>query len=213
MNMLQQSSPSETQHEAGGYVKGVAIALVTQNKDDEGLCRVKVRYPWHDKPSESYWARLAVPMAGKDRGLVMIPEVGDEVLVIFEREDLRFPFILGSLWNGKAEPPVNNNDGKNDKRVLMSRKKHYLLFDDGEKGAVELSHEKGRKVVLDDEGFVVQDEKGNMVQVKSDSGEMTIVAKGSLSIKATSIKIEASGAMELKSGATLKIQGSLVNIN
>src|SRR6185437_12498879 len=98
--------PQETAHEAGGYVKGVAVALVTQNNDPEKSCRVKVRYPWHEQASESYWARLAVPMAGDGRGVVLIPEVGDEVLVAFEREDLRFPYVLGALWNGKDKPPV-----------------------------------------------------------------------------------------------------------
>src|SRR5215813_7878222 len=82
---------------SGGFVKGIAIALVTQNEDPEGLCRVKVRYPWHGKPADSYWARLTMPMAGKDRGLVLIPEVGDEVVVGFEREDLRFPYVLGAV--------------------------------------------------------------------------------------------------------------------
>jgi uncharacterized protein involved in type VI secretion and phage assembly len=208
-----EAAPRETAHEAGGYVKGVAVALVTQNKDDDGLCRVKVSYPWHDKPRESYWARLATPMAGKERGLVMIPEVGDEVLVAFEREDLRFPYVLGALWNGKDKPPLANGDGKNDKRTLKSRKKHYLLFDDGESGVVELAHEKGRKIVFDDKGFVVQDEKGNVVKVDSDSGAMTIEAKGQLNIKASSITIEATGTLELKADATLTIRGSLVNIN
>ena len=118
------SAQSEILHESGGYLKGVAIAVVTQNKDDEGQCRVKVRYPWHDQPSESYWARLAMPMAGKERGWVLIPEVGDEVVVAFEREDMRFPYVLGALWNGKAKPPLANDDGKNDKRILKSRKKH-----------------------------------------------------------------------------------------
>lgn len=210
---LMEAAPRETAHEAGGYVKGVAVALVTQNKDDDGLCRVKVSYPWHDKPRESYWARLATPMAGKERGLVMIPEVGDEVLVAFEREDLRFPYVLGALWNGKDKPPLANSDGKNDKRTLKSRKKHYLLFDDGESGVVELAHEKGRKIVFDDKGFVVQDEKGNVVKVDSDSGAMTIEAKGQLNIKAATVTIEATGTLDLKAKTTLTISGSLVNIN
>lgn len=210
---LMEAVPRETEHEAGGYVKGVAIALVTQNKDDEGLCRVKVRYPWHDKPRESYWARLATPMAGKQRGMVMIPEIGDEVLVAFEREDVRFPYVLGSLWNGEDKPPLANGDGKNDKRIIKSRKKHYLLFDDGASGVVELHHEKGRKIVLDDNGFLVQDEKGNVIKVDSNSGTMTIEAKGQLSIKAATITIEATGTLEIKASATVKIQGSLVNIN
>src|SRR5437899_3666884 len=145
MNLME-AAPQETAHESGGYVKGVAVALVTQNKDDEGLCRVKVRYPWHDKPRESYWARLASPMAGDDRGLVIIPDVGDEVLVAFEREDIRFPHVLGSLRNGKEKYPLPNSEVKNDIRILKSRKKHYLRFDDGSKGVVELCHEKGRKI-------------------------------------------------------------------
>jgi uncharacterized protein involved in type VI secretion and phage assembly len=203
----------ETAHEAGGYVKGVAFAIVTQNKDEDGLCQVKVRYPWHEKPSESYWARLSMPMAGNDRGLVLIPEKGDEVLVAFHREDLRFPIVLGALWNDKKKPPLANKDGKNDKRILKSRKKHYLLFDDGASGVVELAHEKGRKIVFDDSGFVVEDEKGNVVKVDSNSGAMTIEAKGQLNIKAAAITIEATGTLELKAGATLTIRGELVNIN
>ena len=206
-------APRETAHEAGGVVKGVAISIVTQNKDDEGLCRVKVRYPWHEKPSESYWARLAMPMAGPDRGVVFIPEVGDEVLVAFEREDIRFPYVLGSLWNGKDKPPLSNDDGKNDKRTLHSRKHHYLLFDDGAQGVVELKHERGRRVLLDDTGFRVEDERGNKVQVDSNTGAMTIEAKGALTIRGATVTIEATTTLEIKANATLTIRGSLVAIN
>ncbi|HET8774104.1 MAG TPA: phage baseplate assembly protein V [Thermoanaerobaculia bacterium] len=210
---IMDTAPRETALEAGGYVKGVAIGLVTQNKDPEGLCRVKVRYPWHDQPTESYWARLAMPMAGAGRGTVLIPEVGDEVLLAFEREDLRFPYVLGALWNGKDKPPRHNDDGKNDERILESRKHHYLLFDDGSQGVVELSHEKGRKVVLDDTGFAVQDENGNTVKVDSASGAMTIEAKGQLRIKAASISLETTGTLEIKASATLTLRGALVQIN
>lgn len=213
MSSLVQEAPSETAHESGGYIKGVAVALVTQNQDDEGLCRIKVRFPWHEQPTESYWARLATPMAGKERGLVVIPEIGDEVVVAFEREDLRFPYVLGALWNGDDKPPFNNPDGKNDQRLFRSRKKHHLLFDDGQQGVVELKHEKGRSITLDDNGFVVKDENGNVVKVDSNSGAMTIEAKGQLNIKAASITIEATGTIEMKANATLTLRGSLVNIN
>lgn len=208
-----QLAMSETAHESGGVVKGVAIAIVTQNQDDEGQCRVKVSYPWHQNPRDSYWARLAAPMAGNDRGIVMIPEVGDEVVVAFEREDLRFPFVLGALWNGQDSPPLANDDGKNDKRILQSRKKHYLLYDDGQRGVVELAHEKKRKITFDDDGIAVQDENGNRIMIESASGAMTIEAKGELRIKATTIAVEASATMEIKAGATLKVRGALVQIN
>ena len=212
MNMMS-NVVSETAQEAGGVVKGVAIAVVTQNNDPDKLCRVKVSYPWHDKPSDSFWARLATPMAGKERGLVAIPEVGDEVLVAFEREDMRFPVVLGGMWNGKDGPPHANDDGKNDKRAWQSRKKHYLLFDDGSKGVVELAHEKGRKVTFDDSGIVLKDEKGNSVSIDSNSGAITIEATGTLTIKAASISIQATGTLEAKASGTLSVRGAMVNIN
>jgi uncharacterized protein involved in type VI secretion and phage assembly len=203
----------ETDHEAGGFVKGLATAVVTQNQDPDNLGRVKVRFPWHAQPTESYWARLSTPMAGKDRGLVLIPEVGDEVLVAFEREDLRFPFVLGGLYNGQDGPPRFNGDGKNDDRIFQSRKKHYLLFKDGSQGSVELAHEKGRKVLFDDNGIALEDEKGNSVKIDSNGNSITIEAVGSLTIKAASITVQASGTLDLKASGTVGIRGSLVNIN
>lgn len=211
--MIAAAGSSTEAQESSSSIKGVAVAIVTQNKDEQGLGRVKVRYPWHSQPRESFWARIATPMAGKDRGMVMIPEIGDEVLVAFEKENIQFPYILGGLWNGQDKPPENNANGKNDKRIIKSRKKHYLLFDDGSKGVVELCHEKGRKITLDDSGFTVQDEKGNTVKVDSNSGAMTLEAKGQLKIKAASISIESAGTLEVKASATLTIRGSLVNIN
>ncbi len=210
MNMLH-IAPKETALESGGYVKGVAVAVVTQNKDDDGLCRVKVRYPWQDQ-RESYWARLAVPMAGPERGTVMIPEVGDEVLVAFEREDLRFPFVLGALWNGQDKPPLANDDGKNDKRIIKSRKKHYLLFDDGEQGVVELAHENGSVVRFTDNEIELKDSQGNQLKIEK-SGTITLQANGQLNIKAATITLEATGTLDLKASATLSVRGALVNIN
>jgi uncharacterized protein involved in type VI secretion and phage assembly len=194
-------------------VKGVAIALVTQNKDGDGLCRVKVRYPWHDKPRKSYWARVSVPMAGKGRGTVLIPEIGDEVLVAFEQGDLRFPYVLGGLWNGQDNPPLANADGKNDKRIIKSRKKHYLLFDDGEQGIVELAHENGGVVRFTDDEIILADKQGNRLKIDNKTGAMTLQANGQLNIRAATITIEATSTLDLEAGATLTVRGALVNIN
>jgi uncharacterized protein involved in type VI secretion and phage assembly len=207
------AAPRETELESGGYVRGLAIALVTQNKDPDSLGRVKVRYPWYDQPRESYWARLAMPMAGKDRGVVMIPEVGDEVLVGFERDDIRFPYVVGALFNGKDTPPIANDDGRNDKRIIKSRKGHKVLFDDGARGVVEISHNDGKRVVLDDDGIRVEDGKGNQFKIESASGAMTIQANGQLNIKAATISIEATATLDLKANATLSVRGTIVSIN
>lgn len=205
--------PQETAHESGGYVKGVAVAVVTQNQDPDGLGRVKVRFPWHEQPRESYWARLAMPMAGKNRGMVTIPEVDDEVLVAFEREDLRFPCILGSLYNGQDKPPVANDDGNNDRRIWQSRAESYLLFYDGTDNYLELKRKQGERVLLGPDGILVEDGRGNKLEILSGNGDINLIANGTLTIQAAMIKMEASGTLEVKAGATLTLRGSLVNIN
>lgn len=100
---------------------GVTIAVVTNIKDPDGVGRIKVKFPWLSGEDESAWARVLTPMAGEDRGFYFLPEVDDEVLVAFEHGDIAFPYILGSLWNGKDKPPLKNDDGKNNKRMIKSR--------------------------------------------------------------------------------------------
>ena len=43
-----------------------------------------------------------------------VPENDDEVLVAFMFGDLRRPFVIGSLWNGKDVPPVSSDSDTRD---------------------------------------------------------------------------------------------------
>lgn len=207
------AAPRETNVEDGGYVKGVGIAIVTQNKDPDGWGRVKLRYTWFDQPRESVWARVALPMAGNDRGFAMIPEVGDEVAVCFERGDLRFPIVIGALFNGKAKIPFANKDGKNDLRVIKSRAGHHLSFNDGSKKSLELALKDGKRVLIDDDKLLVEDEKGNHFRIDSRSGSIEISASGKLTIKAASIELSATGSCDIKASGTLTLKGATVMIN
>lgn len=210
---LVDAAPDETALEAGGHAKGVAVALVRENKDDSGLGRVKVSYPWHSKPRESYWARVAVTMAGGKRGTWFLPENGDEVLVAFERGDLRFPYVVGALWNGVDKPPAINKDGKNDVRMIHTRKGHKLTFDDGPKGKVQLELNDGKRLTIDDDGVQVNDGKGNRVVIQSGSGGITIEAASSLTLKAPQISIQATGKLDVTASGNLTLSGALVRIN
>jgi uncharacterized protein involved in type VI secretion and phage assembly len=210
---LTDMAPSETTLEAGGHAKGVAVAIVRDNKDSSGLGRVKVSFPWHSQPQQSYWARVATPMAGKNRGIYFIPEVNDEVLVAFERGDMRFPYVVGSLWNGPDPAPQNNGDGKNDVRVIHSRSDHKITIDDGSNPLVQIELADGKRVTLDRNGIEIDDEQGNRITIQSRGGSVSVQAATSLSLKAPQITIEASGTMTVKAGGTMTVQGSLVSIN
>src|SRR5262249_15226170 len=113
-------------------IYGVVSAIVTNNQDPDKRGRVRVRFPWlaAKDEGESWWARIAVPMAGKEQGTFFLPEVEQEVLVAFEQGDVRFPFVVGALWNADAVPPEDNADGNNDKRAIVSRSGALIRFDD-----------------------------------------------------------------------------------
>ncbi len=116
--------------------------LMSNNQDPEKLGRVKVQLPCLSLNDESYWARVLTPMAGNGRGIYFLPEVDDEVLVAFEQGDMNFPYILGALWNGQDKPPGNNDDGKNNQRIIKSRSGHIILLDDTDGKEKIIIHDK-----------------------------------------------------------------------
>ena len=95
----------------------VVVGIVTQNDDPDGMGRVRVRYPALGDDIEGWWARIASPAAGSERGLLMMPIAGDEVLVAFEHGDVRRPYVLGALWNGSDQP---GDDLVADRRLLRA---------------------------------------------------------------------------------------------
>lgn len=209
------------ENEAGsgaGKVYGVVVGVVTNNQDPEGLGRVKVLFPWLSDSEESHWARVATLMAGKDRGSFYLPEVDDEVLLAFEHGDVRFPYVVGTLWNGQDTPRYNNADGKNDKRVLTSRSGHEFIFDDNDQqGKVVIHTKKNHTITLDDsaggEKISIADKSGNSVEIDSNQNSIAVKSGLKLTIESQVIEIKAGGTMKLEATGTLTIKGAVVMIN
>ncbi|MBU0551620.1 hypothetical protein KKF91_09875 [Myxococcota bacterium] len=110
---------------------GVYVGIVTSNQDPMNMGRVKVRFPWLDDTAESFWARLVRPYAGKERGFFFMPEVGDEVLCVFELGDVHQPLVIGATWNGTDEPvEPGDPDGQNHHKIIETRAGHKVHFDD-----------------------------------------------------------------------------------
>lgn len=108
---------------------GVVIGVVIDVADPEGTGRVKLRFPWlAEEGSESGWAPVAKPMAGRDRGYHYLPEIDDEALVAFEQGDLTHPMVLGFLHNGVDLPPADDVD--QHVRRVRSVAGHVLELDD-----------------------------------------------------------------------------------
>ncbi len=195
---------------------GVTVAVVTNNQDPEDLGRVKVRLPWLSDEQESHWARVATPMAGKERGLYLLPEVDDEVLVAFEHGLPEFPFVLGALWNGKDKPPESNADGANSPRTLKSRSGHLIRLDDtdgGEKIEIIDAEEK-QQIVLDTAQGTITIRADSDVVIESANGKLKLSAKGGVEIASqAAVQVEAKQNLEMKSSAQVNVKGSVINLN
>ena len=91
----------------------LVIGTVTNIKDPDEKGKIRVKFTGLSDKDESAWARLVSIGGGKKRGMVFIPEVGDEVLVGFENGDIRQPVVFGGLFGAKLDiPKWDVTDGK-----------------------------------------------------------------------------------------------------
>lgn len=215
MDLFEALLGAEVQERSDRRVYGAVIGRVTDNKDPDKLGRVKVKFPWLSDTDESAWARIATPMAGNQRGLYFLPEVDDEVLVTFEQGDLRFPYIIGALWNGKDKPPVTNDDGKNNIRMIQSRSGHVIrLNDEDGKETIEII-DKNKKNSL------IIDTSKNTITITTDKDITLSASKGTIKLDAQKIelksssdtKIEAGAGMDIKANSTMNVKGAMINLN
>ena len=213
--------PSHARH--GMKIRGVWLAIVVDNKDGEGNpgFRVKLKLPWLNEQDTTYWARIAIPMAGADRGTYVLPEIDDQVLVVFEHGDIHRPIVIGTLWSKKQEPVEINASGKNSTKLIKSRCGHRIIFDDkeGAERIVIVDKTKKNKIVLDSVNKVVK--------IESD-GDIDVIAKNSVILHSNALKIgtservvgkgkslltHAAKTFGLKATSSITIDGGSATIN
>jgi uncharacterized protein involved in type VI secretion and phage assembly len=168
---------------------GAVLAVVTDIVHSDGPTtgegsvatkdyRIRVKYPFLPGSDQSFWARMATFSASPNGvGAWWMPEVNDEVVVVFEMGDFDKPIVIGSLWNSMAgdTPPAycevtgdsqtkryQNNDAKfkaktepkkNDMKSISFRKGHELIFNNNaDEPRVCVSSGQKHRIVLDDKG-------------------------------------------------------------
>lgn len=175
---------------------GVAVGIVRSLDDPQGLGRVQLSFPWMSEGApESNWARIAVPMAGPERGMQFMPEVDDEVLVAFEHGELRQPYVVGFLWNGVDRPP--RDDPK--LRTIKTVSGHVLEFDDNSGSEKITLLWKGDKPSLTLDQNAVEIAFDSTAAIKLEAGKITIQAD-----PGNVIELSASG---------VKVTGTLIELN
>ena len=205
------NSPSETILGAIGAAGGspsfgaqLVLGLVTNNDDPDGMGRVRVSYPALGADVEGAWARIATSSAGHERGLLMLPVVGEEVLIGFEHGDTTRPYVLGSLFNGRDVPGealLQGEDGsfavKSDTRIHTESQGDYTI-----KAGGKLVVDVADKTSLTATGPV--EIEGQSVSIKGNS-EVTVEGMTTLTLKCGAAQIQLS-----PSG--VEISGPIINM-
>ena len=191
---------------------GLVVGTVTNITDPDQVGRVKVKFPGLDQTLESEWARVLTLGGGPDRGLVVLPEVGDEVLVGFEGGDPRQPVVFGGLYGTRNAIPAHLiANGKLEARRLTSRTGHVVEVSDGttpDKAHVLLSLKEGLpKLRIGKDRVDIEAAAGKPLLIKSGQGSIEINAQGEITIKGTKVTIEAVGSLGMK-GATTVVEGT-----
>ena len=194
-------------------VPGVITGVVTNNTDPAGLGRVRVKFPMLSEHDESYWARVAAPMAGHDRGAHFLPQVDDEVLVAFEHGSIDYPYILGALWSKDRMPPEQTEDAQK-KYTLRSRSGLLIRLDDS-KGdeKIEISDQDGSTVILIDVANKAISITATDIAIEATSGHLSLSGKSVAITAEAEVKIEAGSRMDLKASSAMKLNGATIDLN
>lgn len=197
-----------------GRITGVITGVVTNNTDPQGIGRVKVKFPVISDNDESYWARLSAPIAGPERGTYFLPEVGDEVLVAFERGDINYPYILGALWSSDRKSPETTEDAQK-KYTIRSRTGLLIRMDDtpGDEKIEIYDKPKDNSIIIYVKDNKIEISAKSEITITAQGGKLKLKGKGVEISSDTDVKIEAGTSMDLKSSSQMKLKGATIDLN
>jgi phage protein D len=210
---------------------GVVIGQVSDNRDPERLGRVRLTFPWLSDDFVSDWARTVQSGAGSGRGALVVPEVGDEVLVAFEQGSFQRPYVIGGLYNGvdrPAEPDtplVDPSSGAVDSRSFVSRTGHRVEIVEAAAGPHGIRVRTGDgalSVELDQQGTSITVHSDGTVTIDGARGVTVDAGRGSLRLTGQDITLSArtgvtvdggGGDVQVTSGTGVSVKGSTVKVD
>ena len=160
-------------------------------------------------------------MAGKERGTYFLPEVDDQLLVVFEHGDINRPIVIGALWSKKQEPVEVNQSGKNNTKLIKSRSGHRIIFDDkdGAEKVTIVDSTKKNKIVLDAVNKVVKIESDGDIEVKASknvimhSNALKVGTSSTFSGEGQQMLTHAASTFGVKASSGITVSGASVTIN
>jgi len=179
------SPPSDTPS-SDTQKPGPKIAVVVDNNDPECLGRVCVQFKWDNGDRMTDWIRQVTLYAGLERGVYFVPEIGDEVYIDFEDNNIDTPFVLGAVYSPETAPEFFDID--NNIKSIKTRSGHLIKFSDEEEA----------------ESITITDKNDNHIIINT--AEDTISVKAAADINVTAggnMMFDACGNVDWKVGGNV----------
>ncbi|WP_437317091.1 type VI secretion system Vgr family protein [Sorangium sp. So ce385] len=168
-------------------VEGAQCATVVgragQEIHTDEFGRVRVQFPWdregqHDDAS-SCWIRVSQGWAGTGYGMIVIPRVGQEVLVGFLEGDPDQPIVVGRVFNATQQVPYKLPEHKTRSTWKSDSSQggggfNEIMFEDqkGQELVWEQAEKNRRRLVKNDETITIGHDR--QLLVKNDEHERTL---------------------------------------
>ena len=169
--------------------------LVIENLDPMQIGRLQAEVPDVLGETPSSWALPCVPAAGSQSGCFIVPPIGSQVWIEFERGDPDFPIWTGGFWGVAADVPVAAltpapiPPGQNI--VLQTTGQNALVLSDAEPspadGGVVLSAAGGAMIVVNDTGVTISNGKGATITLV---GPTVSINSGAVTVSGSSVRID-----------------------
>lgn len=173
-------------------------AEVLNNEDPEGMGRIKVQFPFDERPCAT-WIPVMTPDAGGNgnglgpvsRGYSFIPEKSDTVTISFlDGSQLCHPVVVGSMFHGKNAENLGGGKPLNNIKTIRTRSGHTIMFDD-----------------TDDKEFIqIFDKKDNIIEINTKEDAISIYANSTINLTAVDVNITAKRSFNVTAGLAINAQ-------
>jgi uncharacterized protein involved in type VI secretion and phage assembly len=190
------------------------IGTVKDNKDPDNMGRIRVQMLWQKGSEMTDWIRVMTPDAGsgkgggKNRGLLVVPEPDDQVLICFRYNDPDRPFVMGSLYHGKSG---GGGGQSNNMKSMSSKSGHTITLNDGG-GITIVDKSAGNKIEIDGTNKITVTASDKIV-LECGASSITMEASGKIDIVGKTVTISGSDKAEMKSTATFIAEGTSATVD
>jgi len=155
--------------------------VVVNNIDPLRIGRIMASVPDVGHSIPLTWAMPCVPVAGKQSGTYVVPQIGAGVWIEFEQGDIDYPIWSGCFWGSAAEVPSIANAGNplSPSIVLETGLMNMVVISDmvGPTGGIMLKTATGAMILINDLGITISNGKGASIQM---TGPTVTINNGAL---------------------------------